>query len=327
MKRRRFMSVIASASLAGRAVAAPDGTAWTSSPVRLVVPASPGGTLDALARLLAPAMQRLSARSVLVDNKAGGAGSLARQYVARGPADGSLLFMGQVHEVTRAALSSSVAYPMVSPAFIPVTMIGSAPNVLVVNPSNPARSVADFVRWAKSAGRAINYGVGSAGNLQNLAGILFQQQTGIRMTSIPYRGSGPALVDLMAGQIDLLFETMPAALTHIESGKLRPLAVTSGERSSSLPDVPTFTECHLPGLQMTTWYGVFVRSGTPRPLVSRIESVIADALADPVVRDGWKDSGMSPAPYPSGENFAAFVEAERKRWRDLVSATGAKLEE
>jgi len=291
----------------------------------MVVPASAGGTLDQLARLLATEMARLSGQRIIIENKTGGAGAPARQYVAAGPADGSLIFMGQVHEITRAALVRNVPHPMTAQSFTPVAMIGTVPNVLVVNPVVPVKTVQEFVNWAK--GRDLNYGIGSVGNLQNLAGILFQQQTGLKIKAVPYRGSAPAINDLLSGQIQMLFETMPATLGQIGAGKMRPLATTADRRSVALPQVPTFAEAGLPKMQMTTWYGAFVRAGTPASVTQPIAALIAEALLTPNLQTAWREAGMTAAPYLSGAKFSEFVNAEQHRWVQLVNETGARIEE
>lgn len=326
MNRRELLGMAAAMPLLP-CVAQERPATWTEATIRLVVPASPSGTLDQLARLLASEMGRLSGQRFIVENRAGGAGAPARQFVVAGPTDGTLIFMGQVHEVTRAALMRSVPNPMTVENFTPVAMIGEVPNVLVVNPKIPANSVQEMVRWAQAGQRELNYGIGSIGNLQNLAGLLFAQQTGVALKAIPYRGSGPAITDLLSGQIHMLFETMPATLGHISAGKLRPLAVTSAARSMALPQVPTFAEAGLPKMQMATWYGAFVRAGTPEATVRAVARLFAAALDSSSMRTSWREAGLAAPPYPSGEKFIAFVHSEEARWQDLVRVTGARIDE
>lgn len=325
MRRRCFVSALVSVPFVSPATA--QAKKWTESLARFVVPAAPGGTLDQLTRLLATEVGKLTGQRVIVENRAGGAGAPARQYVATGPSDGTLIFMGQVHEITRAALVNSVPYAMTKEHFEPASMIGEVPNVLVVNSKLPVKSVKDLLDWGKREGRELNYGVGSIGNLQNLAGILFQQQSGLALKSIPYKGSGPAIVDLISGQIDLLFETLPATLAHVASGKLRALAVTSVKRNPALKHVPSFTESGFPKMQMTTWYGAFLRTGVSQATTSQVSTAISTALASPELTTAWRQAGMLPPPYVSGERFSEFVSTEEKRWSDLVKATGAKVDE
>ncbi len=307
--------------------AAPDEAVWTTQPVRLVVPTAAGGSLDQLTRVLGDEMTRLSGQTFIVENRGGGAGAVARQYVANGSTDGTLLFMGQVHEVTRAALVANVPSPMTPENFEAVAMIGSVPNVLVVNPELPVTTMAQLRDLAKSRERSLDYGIGSVGNLQHLTGILFQDRTGLDLVSVPYRGSAPAIVDLIGGQIQILFETMPAALPHIQTGKLRALAVTSAQRASVLPDVPTFKEAGLDGIELETWYGVFVKTGTPVAVRDSIGALVSRALQAESVRRAWAQAGLKPGPYPVNAAFAQFVGDERQRWADLIARTGVRVEE
>lgn len=306
------------------AVAAP--AMWTQAPIRLIVPASPGGSLDQLTRILGEELSRISDHPFIIENRGGGAGAVARQYVANGSQDGTVVLMGPVHETTRAALVKDVPIPMTDEYFDAVAMIGSVPNVLVVNPNVPAKSVAELVTLAKSSERKLDYGIGSIGNLQDMTGILFQYKTGADLVSVPYKGSGPAIVDLLGGQIQMLFETLPAALPHIESNKLRALAVTSPERIAVLPHVPTFKEAGVEGIELSTWYGMFVKRGTDDGIKKGLASLVAQALEAPNVQKAWKEAGLSEGPYPTGAKFAEFVAQEHQRWQELVKTTGISVE-
>ncbi|MFW7346364.1 MAG: tripartite tricarboxylate transporter substrate binding protein [Pigmentiphaga sp.] len=308
------------------ATAAPAAGAWTTQPVRLVVPASPGGSMDQMVRPLAAVMSRLSGQTFIVDNRSGGAGVLAREFVAHAPADGTAFLLGSVHELTRMALTPSLSYPLTGPDFLPIGRFATMPNLVVVKAGTGVDTLDALVAKARGTDKGISYGVGSVGNLQHLAGITFAQSAGIHMVAIPYKGSAPALKDLVGGQIDVLFDTMPAASTFVREGRLKALAVTSARRSPLFPDVPSVKELRLDRMVLGTWYGVFAPSATPPRIADAMSDLLNRALADPDIQRMWEGWGSEkPAPQSRSE-FARFVSGEAGRWTEAVRQAGIKVE-
>jgi len=312
-------------------VAMAQGT-WPSKPVRIVVPFAAGGTTDILARALAPELQRAFGQPFIVDNKPGAGGNSGAAEVAKAPADGYTLLMGTVgtHAINP-ALYPKMPYDHARD-FAPVTLVAGVPNVLVMNPGSAQRygvnSVADLAKAAKANPGKLNMASSGNGTSIHLSGELFKSMTGTFMLHIPYRGSGPALIDLMGGNMDLMFDNLPSALPHIKAGKLKALAVTSATRSAALPDVPTVAEAGGPalkGFEASSWFGLLAPAGTPADIVNRLQAEVAKALATPALKDrmlaqGAIPSGMAPA------EFATFIDAETKKWAAVVKASGAKVD-
>jgi len=310
------------------AAAPPAGAqdAWTTQPIRLVVPASAGGSMDQMVRPLAAVMSRLSGQTFIVDNRSGGAGVLAREFVAGAPPDGTVFLLGSVHELTRLALTPNLPHPLTGPDFVPMAKIATMPNLVVVKAGGGLDDIAELVAKGKQGSKGISYGVGSIGNLQHLAGITFAQSAGIHMVAIPYKGSAPALKDLVGGQIDVLFDTMPAASTFVREGRLKALAVTSARRSPLFPDVPSVKELRLDRMVLGTWYGVFAPSATPPRIADAMSDLLNRALADPDIQRMWEGWGSEkPAPQSRSE-FARFVSGEAGRWTEAVRQAGIKVE-
>ncbi|WP_158213250.1 tripartite tricarboxylate transporter substrate binding protein [Pigmentiphaga sp. NML080357] len=310
------------------AAAPPAGAqdAWTTQPIRLVVPASAGGSMDQMVRPLAAVMSRLSGQTFIVDNRSGGAGVLAREFVAGAPPDGTVFLLGSVHELTRLALTPNLPHPLTGPDFVPMAKIATMPNLVVVKAGGGLDDIAELVAKGKQGSKGISYGVGSIGNLQHLAGITFAQSAGAHMVAIPYKGSAPALKDLAGGQIDVLFDTMPAASTFVREGRLRALAVTSASRSPLFPDVPTLKELGFPRMVLGTWYGVFAPSKLPRDIADAVMDLLNRALMDPEIQRMWPEWGSEKPTRQSRAEFAEFVRDEARRWQDAVSQSGIKVE-
>lgn len=301
-------------------------SAWTDKPVRLVVPASAGGSLDQLGRALANQMGQLSGQTFIIENRGGGSGVIPRTAVSQAAPDGTMFLLGSVHELTRAALMGKIEYPLDEGNFKSVAMIGSAPNVVVVNAASGIRSIAELQAAARAKPKGLSYGIGSVGNLQHLAGVTFKHATGSELVSIPYKGSAPAIQDLLGGQIDLLFETVPAASAFIRDGRLRALAVTSGSRSPILPDVPTLREAKLDIAPMGTWYGVFAPAALPDGMADKVTRLVNQALGTPELQKRWEEWGMEKEAPMSRQQFAAFVRDESRRWEKLVKDAGVKVD-
>ncbi len=330
LTRRDLIVAAAFAPLAPLAAQAQSG--WPSKPVRIVVPFAAGGTTDILARALAPELQRVFGQPFVVDNKPGAGGNTGAAEVAKAAGDGYTLLMGTVgtHAINP-SLYPKMPYDAVKD-FAPVTLVAGVPNVLVINPASAQKynvnSVADLIKALKANPGRVNMASSGNGTSIHLAGELFKTMTGTFMLHLPYRGSGPALIDLMAGNVDLMFDNLPSALPHIKSGRLKALAVTSAARSGALPDVPTVEEVGGPtlkGYEASSWFGLLAPAGTPAEVVNRVQQETAKALALPAMKErllaqGAIPSGMSPA------DFVRFIAAESAKWARVVKASGAKVD-
>ncbi len=305
-------------------------TGWPSKPVRIVVPFAPGGTTDILARAVAPELSKAFGQQFVVENKAGAGGNLGADAVAKSAADGYTLLMGTVgtHGINRALYPKLPYDPFAD--FSAITLVAAVPNVMVI-PAELARAnnihnVQDFIKLAKSRPGKLNMGSSGNGTSIHLAGELFKSQTGLFMTHIPYRGSGPALLDLVGGQVDVMFDNLPSAMQLIKSGKLKALAVTSLTRSAALPDVPTIEEAAgLRGFEATSWFGLLAPAGTPPDIVNRVQQEVARALNTPAI----KEKMLSQGAIPSGNTptqFASLIESEHKKWAQVVKASGARVD-
>lgn len=324
--RRRLLAATAAALLPLPLFAQ---TAWPSKPVRIVVPFAPAGTTDILARALAPELSRAFGQPFVIENKPGAGGNLGADLVAKSN-DGHTLLMGTVgtHAINP-ALYPKMPYDHVKD-FVPVTLVAGVPNVLVMNPARAEamgiKSVPDLIRYARANPGKLNMASSGNGTSIHLAGELFKTMTGTFMVHFPYRGSGPALLDLIGGNMDLMFDNLPSAMPQIKAGKLKALAVTSAERSAAVPDLPTVAEAGpLKGYEASSWFGLLAPAGTPADVVSRLQQETAKALGSPALKErllaqGAIPSGMSPA------DFAKMIAAETKKWAEVVKASGAKVD-
>jgi tripartite-type tricarboxylate transporter receptor subunit TctC len=325
--RRTTLALLSTLPLAARAQAA-----WPSRPVRIVVPFAAGGTTDILARALAPELQRAFGQPFVIENKPGAGGNNGANDVAKAPNDGHHFLMGTVgtHAIN-ASLYARMPYDHVKD-FVPVSLVAGVPNVLVLNPANAHKhgidSVAALIRHAKSNPGRLNMASSGNGTSIHLAGELFKTMTGTFMLHLPYGGSGPALIDLMAGNTDLMFDNLPSSLPHIRSGKLRALAVTSAVRSTALPDLPTVEEAGGPvlkGFEASSWFGLLAPAGTPMDIVNRVQAEVAKALAVPAIKERLQAQGAIPSGNSSAE-FARHIAAETTKWARVVKASGAKVD-
>ncbi len=327
-QRRRRLAGAALLALASAGIHAQ--TAWPNRPVRIVVPFAPGGTTDLLARAVAPELTKAFGQPFLVENRAGAGGNVGAEVVAKSAPDGYTLLMGTVgtHGINR-ALYPKLPYDPIAD-FAPITLVAGVPNVMVVN-ADAARAlninnVQDFIKLAKSRPGRLNMASSGNGTSIHLAGELFKSQTGVFMTHIPYRGSGPALLDLTAGQVDVMFDNLPSAMPLIKAGKLKALAVTSATRSGALPDVPTIEEAAgLKGFEATSWFGLLAPAGTSADTVNRIQQEVARALATPAIKEKMLAQGAIPSGNTPAQ-FAALIDAEHKKWAQVVKVSGAKVD-
>jgi tripartite-type tricarboxylate transporter receptor subunit TctC len=305
---------------------------WPTKPVRIVVPFAAGGTTDILARALAPELQKAFGQPFIVDNKPGAGGNTGAAEVARAAPDGHTLLMGTVGtQAINVWLYPKLPYDPIKD-FVPITLVAGVPNVLVLNPANAARhgidSVPALIRYAKANPGTLNMASSGNGTSIHLAGELFKSMTGTFMVHIPYRGSGPALLDLIGGSMDLMFDNLPSALPQIRSGKLTALAVTSATRSAAVPELPTVAEAGgaaLKGFEASSWFGLLAPAGTPMDIVNRIQQETAKALASPALKERLQVQGAIPSGITSAE-FTRLIAAETAKWAKVVKAAGAKVD-
>ena len=317
------MRAILAACLFAFATLAP-AQGFPSRPLRFVVP-FPGGVADTLVRMLAPKMAEALGQPVIVENKPGGSGQIGAQEVIRAPADGHAIFLGHIgtHAVNPHIFAKLGYDP--EQDFIPVSLLVTVPNLLVVHPSVPAASVPELVAYAKSKPGILSYASPGSGSSGHLAAELFKSLAGINIVHIPYKGAGPALQDVIGGQVQVLFDTLAQSLPQARAGRVRALAVATLERQSVAPEIPTMAEQGFAGWETGPWFGAFVRAGTPEPVVRRLHAEIVKALHAPEIRERLTAQGANVVGN-SREEFAAFVRAESTRWGKVVREAGVRAD-
>ena len=291
-----------------------------------MVPYASGGPVDLSARLIAAPLQQGLGQPVVVENKPGAGGNIGAEFVAKRAPDGYTLVMGAIatHAINP-ALYPKFPYDPVRD-FRHIALLVQVPNVLVVNTDVAARSVADLIRLAKAQPGRLDFASGSTGSTGHLAGELFKQLTGTYMVHIPYKGSAPAVADLSAGRVQLMFDNLASALPHIQAGKVRALAVTTARRSTFLPDLPTLEEAGVRPFDLTTWWGLMAPAGTPQSIVDRLAAAARRALQAPELRERWRAMGSEPPAITTPAEFTAFVERERQLYAVLVKRAGATID-
>ena len=305
--------------------AAAQAPAYPTKPIRIVVPFPPGGATDILAREVAQKLNDAWGQQVIVDNRPGAGGNIGSELVAKAAPDGYTLEMGTVgtHAIN-ASLYAKMPYDNVKD-FVPIILVAGVPNVLEVNPSLPVNSVAELIAYAKANPGKLNFASSGNGTSIHLSGELFKAMAGVEMTHVPYKGSAPALQDLIAGQVQLMFDNLPPSLPQIKAGKLRALAVTSSVRAPALPDVPTVAEAGLPGFEASSWFGLLAPAGTSPAIVAKINAEVAKWLATPEAKENLSKQGANAAG-GTPEDFASHIAAETAKWAKVVKASGAKID-
>jgi tripartite-type tricarboxylate transporter receptor subunit TctC len=299
---------------------------YPAKPIRLVVPYPAGGPLDIMARAIGQKLTEAWHQPVVVDNRAGAGGNIGADLVAKSAPDGYTLLMGAVAtQAINPALYSKIPYDPIKD-FTAVALVAQVPNILVVNPSVPAKSVKELIALARAKPGSLNFASGSTGSTGHLAGELFNTMAGVKMVHIPYKGAAPAMADLLSGQVQLMFDNLASSLPNVKAGKLHALAVTTLARSPAVPDLPTIAESGLPGFDLTTWFGLLVPAGTPHDIVVKLNAEIVRALDSKDMRERLEKMGAEPPPDNTPEHFAAFIRSEAEKYAKVVKASGARVD-
>jgi tripartite-type tricarboxylate transporter receptor subunit TctC len=323
--RGRRAAVWLLAATAFAPAAAQAQSAWPTKPLTIVVPFPVGGGTDAFARPLSAQLTKQLGQQVIIDNKGGAGGNLGAGVAAKAAPDGYTWFMGAVHHAIAPSVYPKLDYNLASD-FVPIAMVSSVPQVIVVNPQKiAANDMKSLIAHLKANPGKLAYGSAGNGSSHHLAGELFKMQTQTFVTHIPYRGAGPALQDLIGGQVDMMFDGLGSSATHIKSGRLKAIAVAGDKRAPGFPDIPTTTEAGLPTYKVATWYGLWAPKGTPPAVVERMSTELHNALASKEIQAAWANIGAEP-PTLSGKAFGDFVAAESKRWADVVKAGNIKMD-
>ncbi len=322
MREVKVKSVFAVLALCGCSSAF--AQSYPTKPIRMIVAYPPGGGTDIVGRMMAQKLSENLAQTVVIDNRGGAAGSIGSEIVAKSAPDGYTILMGNVApNAINVSLYAKLGYDPVRD-FEPVSLVASTPNILVVHPTLAVKTVSDLIALAKAKPGTLNYPSAGLGSSSHLAGELLDSIAGVKMVHIPYKGGGPALTDLLGGQMQLMFATMPAAMPHVRSGKLRAVAVTSAKRSQAMPELPTIGET-LKGYEASTWYGVLAPARTPRPIVTKLHGEIVKILGVAETRDKLLLQGFEPVGGTPAE-FGAYIKSEIEKWGKVVKAAGIRAE-
>lgn len=325
-RRRLGLAAAGSAALGGLGVSPAQAQSWPTKPIRFLVGFAPGGGTDIVARALAPRLSDLLGQQVVVENRAGASGTIAADMVAKSAADGYTLLAGHANSNAIAPhVLGKVPFDALTD-FTPITYIGYVPNVLVVNPNLPARSVEELIAMAKAKPGTLTYASSGVGSTQHLAGALFNLLAGTQMNHIPYKGSGQAVVDLIAGQVNTNFDTMPPVLEHIRAGRLRALAISTPTRLPQLAQVPTFEEKGIRGFDVTNWYSVMGPKGLPRDITAKIDEAVRKAMNDPEVRAKLDPQGVQFGGPQTPDAFRDFIRAENTKYAKMVRELNIRAE-
>lgn len=300
------------------------GQGYPNKPIKVVVPYAPGGNMEHWRPTLEKVSQLLG-QPLVMENRAGAGGNIGTDYTAKSPADGYTLVIGTIgtHAIN-ASVYAKMPYDVIKD-FTPVVFLATMTNVAMVNPATPVKSIQEFIDYAKANPGKLNFASPGNGSSAHLTGEMFKQVTGVAMQHVPYKGSAPALMDLIAGRIDIMFDNIPLPLPHIRAGKLRGLAVTAAQRSPSLPELPTLAEAGVPGFDVSSWYGIYAPAGLPQEMVAKLNAAFNEALRAPEIRDrlttqGWTVTGGTP------EQFAAHTQTELERWARVVKSANVRID-
>jgi tripartite-type tricarboxylate transporter receptor subunit TctC len=296
---------------------------WPNKPIRWIVPFPPGGAMDVMARALAEKSSKSLGQAVVIENKPGAGGNIGADFVARSDADGYTMMITSIGMATNKYLYPKLSYDPVKD-FSPVSLIAIVPNVLVTNTTQPnVKTVSDVIANAKAQPGKLTYASAGNGSSIHLAGEVFTSMAKIDMQHIPYKGSNPAVTDLLGGQVNYMFDSITSAKPHIDAGKLRPIGITTSKRSKALPNVPTIAESGLPGYEVTPWFAVFVPAATPKPIVNKLNAALLDALKSPEIKAKFDGIGAEPLG-TSPDELAIYLNKEIERWGKVISTNNIK---
>ena len=322
MKELVTILVAAAAAIAGPAALA---QSYPAKPVRLIVPFPPGGNTDVLGRLMAQKLSEAFGQQFFVENRAGGAGTVGADAAAKSPADGYTIFFGTTGALSSApALQPKLSYDPVK-SFAPISALAGAPVVVMVSGTVPVNSLKEFIEYAKARPAKLTYGSAGVGHFLHVAGEAFNAAAGVQLFHVPYKGVNQALVDMLAGRLDVMIDTIVIYAPHVQAGKLKALAVGQGKRLSRMPDIPTTAEAGLPGFEFAAYFGLLAPAGTPADIVRRLNAEVVKALGAPDVIDSLGKMGLEPYPTTT-EQYAAQITDDLAKWKKLVSQIGIKIE-
>lgn len=321
MRRVSFPALAGALAVALVAPSVHAAEAYPNRPIRFIVPFPPGGGNDIVGRIVATKLAEQLRQQVVVDNRGGAGGIIGTQITANAPPDGHTMLVNNISLAVNQTLYPKLPYD-VRKDLGPVSLLGRQPNVVVVYPGAPAKTMRELIDLARAKPNQIQYGSGGVGTASHLATEMLQLATGVSMVHVPYKGLGPALTDLMGGRIQIIISTLASALPQINAGKLRPLAVTTAQRSSFFPSVPTMDEAGIQGYEFSTWYGLLVPPGTPRPIVERLNRETRSAVESPTVKEQFARQGLEAAASGADE-FGTFLNAEVEKWAKVIKASGA----
>ena len=317
---RCFLTLLTFATFFSGASQAVD---YPTKPIRLIAAYSPGGTTDILARIIAQGLSEKLAETVLVENKPGGGNNIGTEYVIRSPADGYTLIVANPANAINASLYKSLTFNFINDT-VPVAGIIRSPNVMVVTDSLPVKNVAEFIAYCKANPTKVNMASSGSGSSIHLSGELFKSMTGCKMAHIPYKGAGPALNDLIAGQVQVMFDNLPSSAGFIKDGRIRALAVTTSVREASLPNVPTVAET-VAGYEASAWFGISAPKGTPRDIVEKLNTAVNQLLAEPKIQKRLSELGGTPIP-GTPEDFGKLISNDTQKWERVVKSSGATVD-
>lgn len=319
-------SIVRAVALVLLCLAAPAllAQAWPSRPVRYIVPFPPAGTADILSRWIAEKLPAALGQSVIVENRAGAAGNVGTEQVAKAPPDGYTILMGTVAQSISETLYAKLPFSFARD-LAPVALVARVPNVMVVHPSVPVKTVKEFIAFAKARPGQINFASSGSGTSIHMSGELFKMLTGVNINHVPYKGSGPALIDLVGGHVSVMWDNLPSSMPHIKSKRLRAIAVTTAARYPELSELPTIAESGVAGYEASSWFGVVAPAATPREIVTRLNAEINKALNLPDMRERFAQQGAIPGP-GTPEDFGNWIRSEIAKWAKVVKVSGAKVD-
>ena len=324
MKRRNFLSATGASALVAALPQNLLAQSYPNKPIKFVVGFAPGGATDVVGRLMAKKIGDALGQPIIIENRAGGSSNIGAEAVVRAAPDGYTFYVCAITSAINVSLFPKLPFDFAKD-FEPVALFANVPNILVVHPSVPAKTVKELIDYARAQPGKLSYASSGAGTSIHLSGELFKMLAKVDMVHIPYKGSAPAMTDMIGGQVQVMFDNMPSALPHVKGGKLRALAVTSAQRSPSAPDIPTMGEAGVAGFDVQSWFGLVAPKGTPKDIIARLNAEAVKALASADIKERFMDLGAVPGPM-SPEAFGEYIRSEIIRWGEVVKVSGAKVE-